>query len=113
MFSDRVRVRLQDIIDNADWVDEYLDGFDVARFMADRRTRDAVERCLERIAEAVSQIGAETIAELDLPAPFSEVRGLGNRLRHEYRRIDRRVIYDTARCDLPPLREAARRALES
>lgn len=111
MFSERGRVRLQDIIDNADWIAEYLEGYDLERFKKDRRTADAVERCFGRITEAVIQLGALESEQAGLDLPWNEVRSLGNRLRHEYRRIDRTVIYQTACDDLPRLRDAAARAL--
>jgi len=113
MSFDRIESRLQHIIDNADRISVYLDGYDYDRFRADQLVADAVERCIERISEAVVQIGAEAVAALALPVPFNDVRSLGNRLRHEYSRVDSQVIYDTARTDIPALRDAAQRALES
>jgi uncharacterized protein with HEPN domain len=112
MFSDKVRNRLQDIIDNADWIEADLEGFDVDRFLENRTVADAVERCIERIAEAIVRLGPEATLSVGLLVPWHGVRNLGNRLRHEYGRIDRRVIFDTARNDIPPLREAATKALE-
>jgi len=103
---------LQDVVDNADWIAEYLIGFDIARFRQDRMCADAVERCLQRITEAVIQLGEEQTAEARLDVPWNELRSLGNRLRHEYRRVDRRVIFDIATNDVPPLRTAAAQALE-
>ncbi|MCP3734674.1 DUF86 domain-containing protein [Sphingomonas sp. RP10(2022)] len=111
MSSDRIRSRLEHVVEYADHIAEYLTGYDVDRFLGDRKTVDAVERCLERIAEAIVQIGAEEMVTMRIPVPWNEVRGLGNRLRHEYRRIDKRLIFDTARNDIPPLRDAALRAL--
>ncbi|MGR6329047.1 HepT-like ribonuclease domain-containing protein [Sphingomonas sp. XXL09] len=112
MSSDRIRIRLRHIVQNGDRIAIYIAPHDAASFRADAMTRDAVERCLERIAEAIVQIGAEAVATLNLPVPFSDVRSLGNRLRHEYARIDPNIIFDTARSDIPPLRDAAQRALE-
>lgn len=113
MSSDRVSIRLRHIVENGDRIAKYIADHDAATFRADQMTRDAVERCLERIAEAVVQIGAETAGALHLPVPFNDVRSLGNRLRHEYARIDPNVIFDTARGDIPALRSAALRALEN
>ena len=113
MSFDRIESRLHHIVDNADRILVYLDGYDYDRFRADQLVADAVERCIERISEAVVQIGAETVAALGLLVPFNDVRSLGNRLRHEYSRIDPQIIYDTARTDIPALRDAAQRALEN
>ena len=88
-------------------------GLNLERFLTDRTRSDAVERCLQRITEAIIQLGEAQLAEVGLDLPWADIRSLGNRLRHEYRRIDRRVIFDIARKDVPALCDAARRALDS
>ncbi len=112
MCSERTRARLEDIIDNVDRVASYIGSMTFAAYVEDGRTMDAVERCLERIAEAVVQIGEAEAERLGLGVPWRKVKGLGNKLRHEYRRINPRDIFDTAQDDLPPLREAALAALK-
>jgi uncharacterized protein with HEPN domain len=46
-----------DIIENIDRVESYLAGMDQRTFEQDGRTRDAVERCLERVCEAAHRLG--------------------------------------------------------
>ena len=113
MSSDRVLERLRDIVENADWIADDVAGIDLDGFLANRTRADAVERCLQRITEAVIHLGDEQANKAGLDVQWGELRSLGNRLRHEYRRIDRRVIYAIAIDDVPPLRAAAARALES
>lgn len=43
--------------------------------------------------------------------PWSDIRGMGNRLRHAYDRIDVDIVWNTAQMRLPELAAAARRAL--
>jgi len=74
MFSDKVRRRLQDIVDNANWIEADLEGFDVDRFLANRTVADAVERCIERIAEAIVQLGPETTVSVGMLVPWHGVR---------------------------------------
>lgn len=112
MSSDRVQSRLRDIIDNAESIAEYLGGMGWDQFNRDRMCGDAVERCLQRIIEAVIQIGEAETTRVGLAVPWVELRGLGNRLRHEYGRIDRRAIYDIATMDVPRPAAAAAQALE-
>ena len=74
------------------------------------RTRDAVERRLERICEAIYRLGER--AETLMPGrPWRNIRGMANRLRHAYDRIDVKVVWEAARDDVPPLAALARRAL--
>jgi uncharacterized protein with HEPN domain len=112
MFSERTQLRLRDILDNIEAIENYVEAMPFAAFQSDQRTTDAVERCLQRITEAVIQIG-ETEMEAILPdIPFASIRGMGNKLRHEYHRIDAQQIYNTRYDELPPLRNAVKRALD-
>jgi uncharacterized protein with HEPN domain len=51
--------RLEDIVENAKAIFRYTDGMDLVVFREDRKTADAVERCLERISEVASKLGDE------------------------------------------------------
>ena len=73
-----------------------------AAFLNDRKTQDAVERCMLRIAEAAVKLGA--VAEEWAPGhDWVGVRGIGNILRHEYDGVDPSVIWAVVADDLPPL----------
>ena len=54
---------------------------DLAAFEEDRKTYDAVERCLERISEGAAKLG-DTATALMPEQPWRKIRALGNRLRH-------------------------------
>jgi hypothetical protein len=71
--SERSAIRLQDILDNIRLIQSYLVGMDRAAFDSDSRTRDAVERCLERVSEAASKLG-EAADELAPGPPWKAVR---------------------------------------
>jgi uncharacterized protein with HEPN domain len=103
---------LTDIIANISRIERYVAGLSRDNFAEDGRTQDAVERCLERICEAVSRLGNRTEALLPRH-PSSAIRGMGNRLRHAYDRIDLGLIWDTIETDLPALKADAERALET
>ena len=48
---------LADIVENAERIELYLEGMNRQTFERDGKTRDAVERCLERICEAAHRLG--------------------------------------------------------
>jgi uncharacterized protein with HEPN domain len=101
---------LADIVENAERIERYLNGMDRAGFGQDGLTRDAVERCIERVCEAAHRLGA--LAEALMPGqPWGDIRGMGNRLRHAYDRIDPDIIWNTARERIPTLAVDARRAI--
>jgi uncharacterized protein with HEPN domain len=84
--------RLQDILDNIARIEQHTAGVDFRVLSDQGKTRDAVERCLERISEASKKLGS--LAETLCPGvPWPEFRGLGNFLRHEYDRVDEDRVY--------------------
>ena len=76
-----------------------------------RKTIDAVERCLSRISEAAVKLGDE--AERRCPTiPWGNIRGLGNRLRHDYGGIDVARVWYIVEDSLPELKDACRKVLD-
>ena len=102
---------LAHIIENAERVERYLSGMGQDAFERDRLTRDAVERCLERVCEAAHRLGRHA-AELMPNQPWGDIRGMGNRLRHVYDGLDQDIVWKSARIDLPALAAEARQVLE-
>jgi uncharacterized protein with HEPN domain len=111
--SDRVRQRLTDVIENIDRIGDHVGAMSFAEFERDAKTIDAVERCLQRITEAVIKIGPERMGELAPGLPVEKVRGMGNVLRHDYDLINLGVIWVAVTDDLPELRAACVRALDT
>src|SRR5262245_8841260 len=104
----RLRARYyEDIVENIALIRSYTDGFDEERFATESMCRDAVQHCLLRISEAARVLGRH--AEADIPAlPWRDIRALGNRLRHEYQRIDARLVWRIVENDLDVLDAAVR-----
>jgi len=103
---------LSDIVENIDRIQSYLLGLDRGAFERDSRTQDAVERCLQRICEAAARLG-DRAAELMPAQPWSEIRGMGNHLRHAYDRLSLDIVWDVVARDLPELASDAREALKA
>ena len=101
---------LRHIIDNAARVARYLAGMDRQTFAQNEWARDATERCIERACEATVRLGDQA-GELMPGQPWSDIRGMGNRLRHAYDRVDVDILWRTATNRLPELGAAAQRAL--
>ena len=73
MSFDRRVALLNDIVENSERIARYVRGLDRVTFERDRRTYDAVERCLERICEAAIRLGDDAIALMP-NQPWSEIR---------------------------------------
>jgi uncharacterized protein with HEPN domain len=110
--SERYRAALTDIVENIEAVESYALGMDRATFASDRRTSDAVERCLMRISEAAIRLG-DAAARLCPDQPWPDIRGIGNHLRHRYDRVEASTIWLVVTRDLPLLKRACIAALKS
>ena len=101
---------LADIIENISRIESYIVGLDRTAFSKDGRTRDAVERCLERVCEAAFRLGDDA-AVLVPGQRWNDIRGMGNRLRHAYDRIRLDVLWNAIIKNLPELKTEVERAL--
>lgn len=112
MSSSRPAQRFEDILENIEAIAQYTQGLDQTSFMADRKTRDAVERCLERISEAAAKLGP--VAAIRAPdQPWPQIKALGNQLRHAYDRLRGDILWQIVTQDLPNLRDACAQALRT
>jgi uncharacterized protein with HEPN domain len=93
-----------DIVENIDSIMSYTTGMSQVDFSKDQKTIDATERCLARISEAAAKLGDDAQSYAPGPA-WSEIRGLGNHLRHHYRRVRLEDIWKIVSEDLAQLRE--------
>lgn len=73
---------------------------------------DAVERCLERICEAVVKLG-EHAGALMPGQPWYKFKSFGNVLRHGYDATEEDRLFEIVRNDLPSLYDAAKAALRN
>jgi uncharacterized protein with HEPN domain len=106
------RLRIEDILDAAARVLRYTDRMDLATFVADDLTLDAVSRCFGIIGEAATHIPKEVIAAHP-EIPWAEMRAMRNIVVHEYFGVTTETLWKTAREDLPAIVEPLRKLLEA
>lgn len=103
--------RFRDIVDNIDRIRHFTLGYDADSFVRDERTVYAVKHALLIISEAARKLDA--VAEQLAPdIPWADIRGLGNRLRHEYETVELTRIWFIVERDLDPLLLACRKAMD-
>ncbi len=105
------RARLDDMVQAAERALGYVQGITFEQFSADPKTVDAVSYAIVVIGEAATALkdaGPDLAPEL----PWADIRGMRNRIAHEYFGVDVKVLWQTVREDLPPLL-ATLRALAS
>jgi uncharacterized protein with HEPN domain len=103
--------RFADILENIILIEEFTRGMDLNAYQEDLKTRNATERCMERISEAAKKLG-EVAEQLCPNVPWPNVRALGNFLRHEYDRVDPGRVWVMIEDDLGPIKTASQSALD-
>jgi uncharacterized protein with HEPN domain len=110
-----LRPRRQDIVDSITIVNGAIAGRDFQSFTADPVLRLAIERAIEIVSEAVRHI-PEELRDKHPAIPWRNIITIGNKLRHEYQRIDPDIVWEIAHKhlnDLRPTVEAMIAELES
>ncbi len=95
--------RIRDVVASIRAIKHFIAGMSQQDFMVDRKTQSAVERELMIISEACSKIRASQdrasgTVEQRMESRYPDwhlVSGMGNRLRHEYGRVDLDTIWNT------------------
>jgi|SRR5437588_10496935 len=83
-----------DIIDSAQKIITYTSNLSYEEFISDNKTIDAVIRNFEIIGEAANRLPDE-IKETNPGTNWFKIRGLRNRIVHNYFGIDYKIIWDT------------------
>lgn len=89
---------------------EFVEDLTEGGFRSDRRTRRAVQLEIVIIAEAAGRLPDEVRAQLG-DIPWHDVRGMRNRIVHEYDKVDDEEVWRAATTDIPVLIAALREVL--
>jgi uncharacterized protein with HEPN domain len=101
---------LRDILESINNIDTFLGDMDFDVYRGDLKTKSAVERQMQIITEAAVRLGDDG-DRLCPGVDWRGFRGMGNILRHGYHRIDDKLVWDTVKEELPPVKAAVLRAL--
>lgn len=93
---------LFDIVRSAELVIEYINSVSEEAFITNEQIQDAVIRRLSIIGEAAGRLSES--ARNELPAiDWPQIRGLRNRLVHEYDNISLEIIWAIAQTEMAEL----------
>ncbi|MBI5701797.1 DUF86 domain-containing protein [Candidatus Saganbacteria bacterium] len=98
------QVYLSHIFEAIEKIEQYLSGKSQEILFQDDMRLDAVVRELEIIGEAAKNISAD-FCKKNPSIPWQDMVGMRNRLIHEYFGVDRKVVWDTCKTDLPILKK--------
>jgi len=101
------RVRLLHMRDEMESLSNELVGLDLEIYRESYALRRITERAIQIISEARAL--PEDVRARYPDAPWADIIAIGNPLRHEYHRIDDKVLWETATVDLPKLKPIIQR----
>ena len=106
----RDKGRLQDIIEYADNVTMLIEGYDLEKLVADKRTYYSVVKNVEVVGEAAYML-TKAFKRAHPEIPWKTVQGMRHVLVHDYANIVSETLYDTAVNDIPILRNQIAKCL--
>lgn len=96
------RIIIQKIITYIDDVKEYTKGLEAKEFLDDKKTITACAFTVSQIGEIVKEITEETMKKYSL-IPWNSIKGMRNRIVHDYENVDLSVLWGTIKESLPDL----------
>ena len=97
------RIIIQKIIEYIDDIEKYVYGLQARDFLDDKKTITACAFTVSQIGEIVKEITDETINKYS-NIPWNSIRGMRNRIVHDYENVDLSVLWSTINESLPELK---------
>lgn len=96
---------LLSVLQHIDKILAYCGGMDYSGFLADEMRMEACVFHLSQIGELTGRF-SEAFTNNNASIPWNQLRGLRNRIVHDYAGVNLTLIWQIITEDLPPLREA-------
>jgi uncharacterized protein with HEPN domain len=106
------KVLFEDIIDSIKRIEEYTTELSYTDFEENNLITDAVVRNIEIIGEASKNIPTE-IQQSFIDIPWQKLRGIRNRIVHDYFDVDRSIIWYIVTNELSPLKKSLQNHLKN
>ena len=104
------REHIRDMLEWAGKGQRFVAGLSEDQFLQDERAQSAVLHALMVIGEAAARVSSDTHAAHP-EIPWREIRGMRNRIAHDYVGVDIDEVWRTVAVDLPALTMALETAL--
>jgi uncharacterized protein with HEPN domain len=102
---------LRHVLDAINIIEEYLQGVDEEHFKATRLLQDGTIRQIEIIGEAVKNVSKD-IRKSYPEIPWQDIAGMRDKLIHGYFGVDIEEVWETAKQDLPVLKDQVKGILK-
>ena len=104
------RIIIQKIISYISDIEIYVKGLEAKDFLDDKKTITACAFTVSQIGELAKEITNETITKYN-KIPWSSIKGMRNRIVHDYENVDLSVLWGTIKESLPQLKNDLRKIL--
>jgi len=101
--KDKDKRVLQKMLEYIDDIAQYSSGLDFDSFMQDKKTISACAFGILQIGELAKEL-SDDIQNQNTSIPWHGIRGMRNRIVHEYINTDFTVLWDTVDMSLPILK---------
>ena len=98
------RIIIQKIIGYISDVEKYIEGLQAKDFLDDKKTITACAFTVSQIGELVKEITDETMKKYN-NIPWNSIKGMRNRIVHDYENVDLSVLWGTIKESLPELKD--------
>ena len=105
------KIYLQHIAEAISKIEKYIKGENYDSFSEKDFMIDAVVRELEIIGEAAYNVGDE-FQEKHPVIPWDKMKGMRNKLIHEYFGVNAKIVWETCKKDLPELEKLIKEYIE-
>ncbi len=104
-------IAIRDVLAEIELLHGIAERMTLQSFKSDPIARHAAAYAIQIISEAVRQIPEEWLA--DYPTePWAQIKGIGNRIRHEYFRLDDTILWQVITQDSHALKTVMQAMLE-
>jgi uncharacterized protein with HEPN domain len=103
MQSKKDRITVQKIINYINEVQEYTENMASSDFLQDKKTMAACAFSVSQIGELAKEVSDETQAKYK-NIPWQAIKGMRNKIVHDYENIDLAVLWGTIEKSLPELK---------
>ena len=104
------RIIIQKMITYIDDVQKYVDGLEAKDFLDDKKTITACAFTVSQIGELVKELTDEPINKYP-NIPWNSIKGMRNRIVHDYDNVDLSVLWGTIKESLPQLKDELKEIL--